>query len=170
MNSSKSKWLPVLCSLVLAAALVCPAANLVMAQEKAAVTKKVAKETGGTANMASDKAGKSKSGADANVKNTSTQNDSKKAAEPAIQKGGKTRGYGPYTCVVHVDNRTGWIINVWIDGHLRGVVGGGGDLYVATGNGATTFYARADFDNGAYIPWGPRSFTCSGSYTWTLWP
>src|SRR6266849_4222448 len=135
MNSSKSKWLPVLCSLVLAAALVCPAANPVMAQEK--MTKKAAS----TANMASDKAGKSKTG-----------------------------GYGPYTCVVHVDNRTGWIINVWIDGHLRGVVGGGGDLYVATGNGATTFYARADFDNGTYVPWGPRSFTCSGSYTWTLWP
>ena len=164
MNSSKSKWLPVLCSLVLAVALVCPAANPVMAQEKAAVAKKAA------STMASDKAGKSKSGADANVKSTSAQNDSKKAAEPAIQKGGKTRGYGPYTCVVHVDNRTGWIINVWIDGHLRGVVGGGGDLYVATGNGATTFYARADFDNGTYVPWGPRSFTCSGSYTWTLWP
>ena len=164
MNASKSKWLPVLCSLVLAVALVCPAANPVMAQEKAAVAKKAA------STMASDKAGKSKSGADANVKSTSAQNDSKKAAEPAIQKGGKTRGYGPYTCVVHVDNRTGWIINVWIDGHLRGVVGGGGDLYVATGNGATTFYARADFDNGTYVPWGPRSFTCSGSYTWTLWP
>src|SRR5713101_660188 len=125
MNSSKSKWLPVLCYLVLAAALVCPAANPVMAQEK------MAKKVASTANMASDKAGKSKSGADANIKSKSAQNDPNKPAEPAIQKGGKTRGYGPYTCVVHVDNRTGWAINVAIDGNLRGVVGGGGDLLVA---------------------------------------
>ncbi len=164
MNSSKSKWLPVVCSLALAVALVGMAVSPVMAQGK------MAKKAASTANMASDKAGKSKSGADANVKSTSAQNDSKKAAEPAIKKDGKTRGYGPYTCVVHVDNRTGWIINAFIDGSFRGVVGGGGDLYVATGNGPTTFYARADFDNGTYIPWGPRSFTCSGTYTWTLWP
>lgn len=154
-----------MCSVVLAVAVCGLAVNPVAAQEKKESSTKAAATM-----RASDKAGKSKKGEDANVKNKSNQNDPTKTLTEPIKKGGTTRGYGSYTCVVHVDNRTAWNINVFIDGNFRGAVGGGGDLYIATGNGATILYAEADFTDGTYIPWGPRSFTCNETYTWTLWP
>jgi hypothetical protein len=165
MKSMHHNWYSRICSLVVAVVLIGLPVSTVTAQEKDA-----AKKPTTSAAMASDKAGKSKSGDDSNVKSKSNENDASKAASGPIEKSGKTRGFGPYTCVVHVDNRTGWNVNVYIDGSFRGAVGGGGDLYLATGNGTTSFYARADFTNDTYIPWGPRAFTCNAAYTWTLWP
>jgi hypothetical protein len=146
--------------LILLAFLAGLAVNPISAQEK---EKKAA-------TSATDKAGKSTKGDDAHIKSKSNANDPAKAVGDPIKKGGKTRGWGPYTCVVHVDNRTSWSLNVYVDGYFRGAVGGGGDLYIATGNGATGIYASADFTDGSYIPFGPRAFDCGTSYTWTLWP
>lgn len=106
---------------------------------------------------------------DPNVKSNTTEN-APGSDKKIVRKGaGQTRGSGPYSCIVHVDNTTGLYINVYVDGDLRGFVGPLGDLYVPTGNGPTTFYGRANFTGSStYDYWGPWSFNCEGSFTWRL--
>ena len=94
---------------------------------------------------------------------------------PSGKGGPTTRGSGSEVCSVHVDNQTPWLISVYVDieksGYeLTGEVGRYGDLLGATGNGSTSFYARATFNDGSTKEWGPAFHNCPahGTFTWTL--
>jgi hypothetical protein len=106
---------------------------------------------------------------DSNIKNNSEKNDPSAKAAPPASKSGK-RGAGPYECGIHVDNRTAWFARIYVDGNYVGTVNRYGDLAGITGNGATTVYAVAPFDNAPDRYWGPHVFNCSAGdiYTWKL--
>ena len=81
-----------------------------------------------------------------------------------------TKRAGPYSCDIHIDNRTDYAIHrVYVDGRNWGSVGRYGDAIARdVGAGRTTLYAEADFTDGSTLYWGPRVFNCDawGSYTW----
>jgi hypothetical protein len=132
------------------------------AKDKAAAGKEVVNE----------KAKTGKAGAtDANIKSDSEKNSPSAKVTPPPEKGGpKTRGAGPYPCRVHVDNHTAWIIRTYVDGGYVGAVNRFGDIAGITGNGPTTLYAVAVFEDGSTRTWGPHLFNCAAgeSYTWRL--
>ncbi len=132
------------------------------AKDKAATGKEVVNEKAKTG-----KAG----AADTNIKHDSDKNDPKAKLAPPPEKGGpKTRGAGPYRCGIHVDNHTAWIVRTYVDGIYAGAVNRYGDIAGITGNGPTTLYAVAVFDDGSTRTWGPHLFNCSAGdiYTWRL--
>jgi len=104
-----------------------------------------------------------------------------KAKDAKTTKGGATKNAtvaeagkraGPYSCDIHIDNRTNWVIHrIYIDGRNWGSVGRYGDSMARdVAAGATRVYAEADFTDGSVRHWGPRVFQCNswGTYTWTL--
>lgn len=100
-----------------------------------------------------------KRGADKNIKKAETANDPKaKIDAPAAKGGGTTRGGGG--CRVEIDNSTQWYVKVYVDGIFRGTMDPWGDSYVYVYPGDTTIYARADFTDGSYKYWGPRTSYC----------
>jgi hypothetical protein len=122
------------------------------------------------AKVAENKAERSRgAGADPNVKADRAPNHEGATAAPApAAKGGeRTRGG---VSVVHVDNWTQWYIDVYMDGTFCGSMGPWGDTYCYVGSGNTTMYARALFDDGTILKWGPRVDYVDGAYTWKLNP
>lgn len=107
---------------------------------------------------------------DPNIKTESATNDKKSVPEAPPEKGGKGRGIGPFGCRVTIDNWTGYIVNAYVDGNYVGVVGRFGDGSMFVGNGPTLFYARANFDDGTSLTWGPAVLACSpgGQTTWKI--
>jgi hypothetical protein len=107
-------------------------------------------------------------GSDDNVKNATDKNDPNSNVEAPPEKGGpKKRG----ACGLAVDNRTRWVIRIYVDGYYRGTVGAWGDLgRLVTEGWPTTVYARADFTDGSALTWGPQRFDCEAGevYTWHL--
>jgi hypothetical protein len=101
-----------------------------------------------------------------NVKNPLHPN----IAAPEKKGGPKSRGLGG-TCDIHVDNHTPYYVQFYFNGQLTGVLGPWGDLYPNITQGNAQLYARAVFDNGSVMTFGPRALTCTGSdFTWTLTP
>lgn len=85
----------------------------------------------------------------------------------------KTRGSGQRTCYIDLVNDTGYVIDIYIDGKFRGTMAEWDSNYTTTGSGATKLYARAEFDDGSSLYWGPTNITCGnnakdGYYEWTL--
>ena len=85
----------------------------------------------------------------------------------------KTRGSGQKTCNIDLINETGYVIDIYIDGKFRGTMGEYDANYTTTGTGATKLYARAEFDDGSFLYWGPKNITCGsnskdGYFEWTL--
>jgi hypothetical protein len=110
--------------------------------------------------------------ADPNVKAVSLKNskaDKDKALAPA-KKAGKSRGNGPEPCLVNIDNRTPWKVQIFIDGRLRGFVDSFGDGTVVTGEGKTRLYGVAEFVDADDLVYGPEVFDCSGEVTWKINP
>jgi len=106
------------------------------------------------------------SSVDPNIKEESQVNTAGQEAVGPESKGGKSdaRGAGRL-CRVAFDNYTQWRIKVFVDGTYRGLVGPYGDGTTFTLPGPTRVYARADFDDGSYLYWGPKDYTClSGQY------
>jgi hypothetical protein len=103
-------------------------------------------------------------GEDPNIKSDTETNDPKSNLAAPEQKGGaKTRGGG--YCEVRFDNRTRWFVKLFVDGVYRGTLSPFGDSIAYTGAGATRVYARAEFDDGSYLYWGPSDYSCySGEY------
>ena len=117
----------------------------------------------------SDKAQKSRGeGKDENIKTETLKNNPNATIPAPAKKGGeKGRALG---CYLGVDNRTQWIIRIYVDGTNVGAVSSWGD---ATGDylsGRHVFYGVAYFDDGSKLTWGPRTVNCDGLYTWTLNP
>ena len=103
-------------------------------------------------------------GEDPNIKGDKDTNDPNSNLAAPQQKGGaKTRGGG--SCEVRFDNRTRWFVKLYVDGSYRGTISPYGDGVAYTGAGSTTVYARANFDTGDYLYWGPNNYSCySGQY------
>jgi hypothetical protein len=109
------------------------------------------------------------SDADPNVTGEEATNSrSSKVTAPPEKGGPATRAIG--VCAVHVDNATPWKIKSYVDGTYRGLVDSFGDGYTYTISGGTRLYARAEFDNGEVLTWGPSIVSCpSGSvFHWRL--
>jgi len=101
------------------------------------------------------------------IKNDDGKNTQGHAKELPVAKGGKkTRAS---TSVVHFDNHTGWIIRCYVDGDYVGSMDGGGDLYVYVSSGTHTLYARALFDDGSELTWGPDDESVYGTFTYKLY-
>lgn len=99
---------------------------------------------------------------DANVKNDKQTNDPSAKGTPPSSKGGNaTRGGG--NCEVRLDNWTNYLIKIYVDGIYRGVLDRYGDAVVYVGVGETRVYGRADFDDGSYLYWGPKTYDCGAN-------
>ncbi|HZZ15187.1 MAG TPA: hypothetical protein VFE08_04410 [Candidatus Sulfotelmatobacter sp.] len=120
-------------------------------------------------NAAQDTGIKAQATQDTHIKNDNPTNSvGDKIAPPPSKGGPKAKGPGG-TCRIHVDNRTGLIVQFYFQGHRDGVVGPWGDLvdYITPGN--AQLYGRAIFDDGSELTFGPRGFACLGDdFTWTL--
>jgi hypothetical protein len=122
------------------------------------------------AKVSENKAERSRgAGADQNVKADRAPNHVSATAAPApAAKGGeRTRGG---VSVVHIDNWTQWYIDVYMNGTFCGSMGPWGDTYCYVPSGNVTMYARAPFDDGSALKWGPRVDYVDGTYTWKLNP
>jgi hypothetical protein len=119
-----------------------------------------------------EKAKSGPQGADSNIKSDSDKNNPHAQSPAPPEKGGKSRGIGPRPCGIHVDNRTPWIIRVYVDGNYRGAVNSYGDIAGITGDGPTALYAVAIFEDGSTKVWGPHAFICASydTYSWHLTP
>lgn len=96
---------------------------------------------------------------DANIKSDKQTNDPSAKSEAPSKKGGAaTRGGG--NCEVRLDNRTNLLIKIYVDGIYRGTLSPYGDGVVYVGVGSTSVYARADFEDGSYLYWGPSTYSC----------
>ena len=106
---------------------------------------------------------------DANVKNNNSTNSPDTKIAPPERKGGP-KAKGPWgTCTLHIDNRTGFIVQFYFNGTLDGLIGPWGDLYPSITQGNAQLYARAVFDDGSSLAFGPREYHCSGGdFTWSL--
>lgn len=106
---------------------------------------------------------------DTHIKNDNPTNSAGQKIAPPPSKGGPKAKGAWGTCNIHVDNRTGLIVNLYFQGMRTGVLGPWGDLYDNITPGVAQLYARAVFDDGSAITFGPREFRCVGDdFTWTL--
>jgi hypothetical protein len=113
---------------------------------------------------------KSRGGADPNIKSETRVNVAKSEPPAPPSKGGEKPRGQISTCDVHVDNRTPWYIQIYVDGHYSGLLPPWGDIYTRAIAGPTLLYARATFDNGVVLTWGPSKVPCPAwtEYTWKL--
>jgi hypothetical protein len=108
---------------------------------------------------------------DAHIKTSNATNSADQKIVPPPSKGGPT-AKGPYgTCTLHIDNHTPLFVNLYMNGEFAGTVGPYGDLYPNITPGMAELYARAVFDDGSVLTFGPRDYRCSGSdFVWRLVP
>lgn len=104
---------------------------------------------------------------DENIKTEQAPKNPTSGGPPAPPNKGGDKSRGRY-CVIHIDNHTRLWIRVFIDGNYMGTVPPWGDIYPITLSGPTRLYARADYDDGTYSYWGPRTVVCEDTYTWQL--
>jgi hypothetical protein len=108
---------------------------------------------------------------DTHIKNSNPTNSPDQKIAPPPSKGGPKAKGAWGTCDLHIDNRTGLIVQVFFQGNLVGVVGPWGDLYPNITPGVAELYARAVFDDGSVLTFGPREYRCNGrDFTWSLVP
>ncbi|HEY7568332.1 MAG TPA: hypothetical protein VH762_12215 [Gemmatimonadaceae bacterium] len=108
--------------------------------------------------------------ADPNVKSDSLPANHANATMPAPPAKGGPKTRGATTGVLHVDNRTLWVIRIYVDGDYVGTVSPYGDSYGYYGCSVRRLYARAVFDDGSYYSWGPSSRDVCDNFTWRLNP
>ena len=84
----------------------------------------------------------------------------------------KSRGnvYGPDYSDVVVDNWTGYYIDIYVNGNYRGSVSPWDKRVTWAIPGTNTLYAKAVFDDGSYLYWGPKVTYTGYQYTWRLNP
>ncbi len=133
----------------------------VMAQNSKDVKKKK-KKLQESVTVTASKGTSSKGGdADANITQAEMPNVIDMKMDLPISKGGgKGKGGGASDCEVQLDNWTSWNVKMYINGNFRGTLSGGNESYLYYTPGKLTLYARADFSDGSYLYWGPKSYTC----------
>jgi hypothetical protein len=82
----------------------------------------------------------------------------------------KTRGdvYGPNYSDIIVDNYTGYSVDIYVDGSFRGTIAPYDKKVTWAVPGNTRLYAKATFDDGSYLYWGPGTTYTGYEYTWKL--
>jgi hypothetical protein len=103
--------------------------------------------------------------------NSGTNMPGEKSVAPASKGGPASKG--PFDCHLHVDNSTAWYVQFYFNGDAAGTIGPWGDYYPNITVGSAQLYARAVFDNGTVLTFGPVNYQCTGNdnvYTWTLTP
>lgn len=95
---------------------------------------------------------------DQNITEEESPNKKDLKVDPPASKGGKARGGG---CQVRLDNWTKWVIKIFVDGKYQGTVGRYGEGVTYATPGRVKVYARADFDDGSFLYWGPDTYNCS---------
>jgi len=126
-----------------------------------------------TPKLESDKAQQAAAGeTDTNVKNDMAPNSKSgpAASAPPAKGGEKGKGLGPGYAEVTFNNFSPWYVKCYVDGNYRGTIAPWGALNFPTGNGPTSLYARADFDDGSSYRWGPRQvlYYSGYRYEWRL--
>lgn len=98
-------------------------------------------------------------GDDPNITTGDMPNTMNLKGTPPANKGGNAKsGAG---CKVIFDNFTDWRIKLYVNGAYRGTLGGFDDAYLyVRPSPNTVVYARADFDDGSYLYWGPTTYDC----------
>jgi hypothetical protein len=82
----------------------------------------------------------------------------------------KARGdvYGSNYSDIIVDNYTGYSIDIYVDGSFRGTIGAYDKKVTWAVPGNTRLYAKAVFNDGSYLYWGPLVTYTGYEYTWRL--
>lgn len=94
-------------------------------------------------------------------------NDKTKPAPPSTSRGDV---YGTDYSDVVVDNWTGYYIDIYVNGNYRGTVSPYDKRVTWAIPGTNTLYAKAVFNDGSYLYWGPKVTATGYSYTWKLNP
>jgi hypothetical protein len=94
-------------------------------------------------------------------------NDKNKPAPPSTSRGDV---YGPDYSDVVIDNWTGYYIDIYVNGNYRGTVSPYDKRVTWAIPGTNTLYAKAVFNDGSYLYWGPKVTYTGYSYTWKLNP
>lgn len=103
---------------------------------------------------------------DPNIKDDSMLNSASQEFAAPKEKGGNTNTRGAAgVCRVVLDNQTKLKIKIFVDGSFRGTMAPYGDSVTYTGAGPTRVYARADFDDGSFVYWGPSDYMCYAGQT-----
>lgn len=78
--------------------------------------------------------------------------------------------YGPDYSDVLIDNWTGYYIDIYVNGNYRGTVSPYEKRVTWAIPGTNTLYAKAVFNDGSYLYWGPKVTYTGYTYTWKLNP
>jgi hypothetical protein len=89
-----------------------------------------------------------------------------KKPKPEAKKRGDV--YGANYSDIVVDNYTGYSIDIYVDGSYRGTIAPYDKKVTWAVPGTTRLYAKAVFDDGSYLYWGPTVTYTGYEYTWTL--
>ncbi len=101
-------------------------------------------------------------GEDPNITTGDLPNTMNSPKTPPASKGGNSKGAAG--CKVIFDNYTNYRIKLYVNGAFRGTLGGYDDAYLyVTPSRNTVVYARADFDDGSYLYWGPTTYDCQSN-------
>jgi hypothetical protein len=75
-------------------------------------------------------------------------------------------------CILHIDNRTPYVVNLYSDGRLVSVVGPLGEFRSDRFSMTGALNAKAVFSDGSVLAFGPlTNYQCvDGSFTWSLTP
>lgn len=101
-------------------------------------------------------------GADPNIKQAEVKNVAGKPAPAPRDKGGKVTRGSQSMGTLHIDSRSGYYIDVYLDGRAVGTVGPWGDLYIRCTAASWEFYATAP---GTPHSWGPRTISIPADTT-----
>ena len=71
-------------------------------------------------------------------------------------------------CQLHVDNRTPWKVQVFVDERFAGVVAPWGDSLGSYDSGERHIEALAEMRDAEPVSWGPQRVVCKGEFTWPL--
>ena len=135
----------------------------VFAQTKQTKDNKKKKKAGGDEVSSSKSATGSKGGdTDPNIKEGEAANNMEAPGTLPTAKGGKSKG-AAYDCEVQLDNWSAWIVKIYINGAYRGYLSAGAESTLYYTPGQTTIYARADFTDGTYYYWGPKTYNCGAN-------
>ncbi|MCY7377474.1 MAG: hypothetical protein LH472_16070 [Pyrinomonadaceae bacterium] len=135
----------------------------VFAQAKQTKDNKKKKQVGDTVSGTKGTSGSKGADSDPNIKQGEMLNDADAPMGLPTAKGGGNSKGAAYDCEVQLDNWTGWNVKIYINGNYRGVLSGGAESTLYYTPGQTTIYARADFTDGSYYTWGPKTYQCGAN-------
>lgn len=98
---------------------------------------------------------------------TKTGNIKGKPAAPTSSRGDV---YGADYSDVVIDNWTGYYIDIYVNGNYRGTISPYDKKVTWAIPGVNTLYAKAVFNDGSYLYWGPKVTATGYQYTWKLNP